>query len=41
MGFDRTQYYCPICGKECCGAIAFRKHYAACKKKNDKQEAKK
>ena len=41
MGFDRTPYDCPICGKECCGAIAFRKHYAACKEKKRKKETEK
>ena len=41
MGFDRTDYQCPLCGKWCCGAIAFRKHYAACKEKSNKKKVEK
>lgn len=38
MGFDRTDYQCPRCGKWCCGAIAFRKHYESCKNKPTKKD---
>ena len=41
MAFDRTYYQCPICGKGCTGAIAFRKHYEACKNKHDQKEKEK
>ena len=37
MAFDRTYYQCPICGKGCTGAIAFRKHYESCKKKHENE----
>ena len=38
MGFDRTDYQCPYCGKWCVGAIAFRKHLATCKVRKEKKE---
>lgn len=40
MSFDRFPYDCPICGKTCHGAIAFRKHYNSCNNKQQKKKEK-
>ena len=41
MGFDRTIYVCPKCGRMLTGAIAYRKHVNSnkCKPPKDSKDA--